>query len=58
MKRDYFSIKNQLNNGLKSSRLDSYEIRFCFNQESITELPQERQAGFVWNLIIFQLRKD
>ena len=50
-----FSINNQLKNGLKSPRLDSYEIWWLFNQESTKKSPQELQARFIWNLIIFQL---
>ena len=56
MKFHHFSIKNQLKNGIKSSRLGSYEVCSFFNEESIKEWPQEHQAGFIWNLIICQLR--
>ena len=56
VKFDYLLIKNQLKNGLKNSRLDAPNIWSFFNDESMKELPQELQAGFVWNLIIFQLR--
>ena len=56
IKFDHLSIKNQLNNGPKSSRLDSYGIHWLFNKESIKELPQELQAWFLWNSITFQLR--
>ena len=58
MKFHEYSIKNQLENGLKSSRPDLYEIWSFTNQESIKEWPQELQARFIWNLIIFQLRLD
>ena len=40
MKFNDFLIENQLKNGLKSSRLDSYEIWLYFNSESIKEWPQ------------------
>ena len=58
MKFDHFPIEDQLKNGLKSSRLDSDEIWSFFNSETIKEWPQERQAGFIGNLIIVQLRMN
>ena len=39
MKFDHLSLKNQIKNGLKSSRLGSYEIWSFFNKESIEEGP-------------------
>ena len=56
MKFDFFPILNQLKNSLKSSRLDSYEIWSFLILETIKEWPQQLQAGFVWNVSIFQLR--
>ena len=56
MKFHQFSIENKLKNGLKSSRRDSYEIWLCFNWQSMKELPQKLQAGFMWNWIVFPLR--
>ena len=47
---------NGFSNGLKSPRLDSYEIWLFFKSESTEESPQEVQTGVIWNLIIFQLR--
>ena len=40
MKFDHFSIKSQLGNGLKRSRLDSYQIWLFLNWESIKNGPK------------------
>ena len=56
VKFNHFSIENPFKNGLKSPRLDSYEIWLLFKSESIKEWPQELQTGFLWNLTMFQLR--
>ena len=47
MKFNDYSIKNQLENGLKSSRPDLYEIWLFFNWESIKKWPEELQARFI-----------
>ena len=52
MKCGYFSLKNQLKDCVKSSRLDSYEVWSLFSCESINEWPPELQAGLIWNFII------
>ena len=58
MEFDHLSIKIQLENGLKSSKLDSYEIWLFFNWESIEEWPQELQGGFLYEIWSFSIKNQ